>query len=79
MAQEEKREQRERIISGLQQARLNGKKIGRPNETEDKEAFLIRYKKLAADLKRGLSLNECCKLHSVAKNTVIKTKRYLAE
>ena len=79
MAQEEKREQRERIISGLEHARKMGKHLGRPNEAEDKEVFLIRYKKLVVDIKRGLSLNELCKLHSVAKNTVIKTKRYLVE
>ncbi len=77
MAQEEKREQRERIISGLDHARKMGKKIGRPNEPEEKTEFLNKYKKLAVDIKRGLSLNELCKLHNVAKNTVIKTKKYL--
>jgi DNA invertase Pin-like site-specific DNA recombinase len=79
MAQEEKREQRERIISGLDHARQMGKKIGRPSETEDKEVFLSKYKKLVADLKRGLSLNEIKKLHSISKNTIIKAKKHLVE
>lgn len=78
MAQEEKREQRDRIISGLEHAKKSGKVLGRPKEREDKADFLAKYKKLVIDLKRGLSLNECKKLHGVAKNTVIKAKRLIS-
>lgn len=76
-SEREKVEQRERIISGLKQARLNGKIIGRPKVKEDKEKFLNKYKNVVGDLKRGLSLNEIMTLRTISKNTIIKTKKYL--
>lgn len=77
MSQHEKELQRTRVLSGLKNAIANGKRIGRPSVKEKPEAFLSRYKKVAHDLQRGLSLNEIVRLHSLAKNTVLKVKKLL--
>jgi DNA invertase Pin-like site-specific DNA recombinase len=79
MAQEEKREQRDRIISGLEHAKKSGKILGRPKEKESRSSFLSKYKKLVIDIKRGLSLNELRTLHKISKNTAIKARRYVLE
>ena len=70
LAQEEKRILSERIKSGLVNARHKGK--------QDDETLLKRYSRLAADLRKGLSLSQCQKLHDVSRNTAIKVKRILS-
>lgn len=75
LAQEEKRILSERIRSGLDEARRNGKKIGRPKGRDDAEDLRRKYPRLITDLVKGNSLSECCKLHGVSRNTVIKVKR----
>ena len=75
LSQEERRMLSARVLSGLATARKNGKQLGRPEGKEDNKTLLKKYSKLAADIKRGLSLTECQKLHRVARNTVIKVKR----
>ena len=75
LSQEERRLLSERVRSGLATAKLKGKNLGRPEGQEDDKALLKKYAKLAAEVKRGLSLTECQKLHGVARNTVIKVKR----
>ena len=77
LSQEERRQLSERVRSGLATARKNGKQLGRPEGKQDDKTLLKKYPKLAADIKRGLSLTECQKLHGVARNTVIKVKRCL--
>jgi len=78
LAQEERRILSERVKSGMNQAKSNGKIIGRKKgSTKTKNDLLSSYPKLVADLKNGLSLNQCVKLHSVSKNTVIKLKKLL--
>jgi DNA invertase Pin-like site-specific DNA recombinase len=79
LSQEERRLLSERVRSGLATAKLKGKKLGRPEGKEGDKALLKKYAKLAADVKRGLSLTECQKLHSVARNTVIKVKKAIAD
>lgn len=79
LAQEEKRILSERIKSGLAEARRKGKRMGRPSGSEDLNAMKKKYSKLIADLQRGNSLTECCKLHGVSRNTVIKIKRIMSE
>ena len=40
--------------------------------------LLKKYSKLIPDIKAGISLQKCMKIHGVSKNTVIKIKRALA-
>ena len=78
LAQEEKRILSERIKSGLVNARHKGKQIGRPEGKQEDEVLLKKYSRLAADLRKGLSLSQCEKLHDVSRNTAIKVKRLLS-
>ncbi len=75
LAQEEKRILSDRIKSGLVNARHKGKRIGRPQGKQDDQTLLKKYPRLAADLKKGLSLSQCQKLHDVSRNTAIKVRR----
>ena len=69
----------QRINSGLEQARKEGKVLGRKvGSTENKNDILKKYSKLIPDIQAGLSLNKCMKIHDVSKNTVIKLKKMLA-
>lgn len=77
-AEEEHRNLKIRIRSGMERARKT-KHIGRPfGTTEDNTRLLKKYSKLSKDLESGLSLSKCMKLHEVSRNTVIKIKRLLA-
>jgi len=78
LAQEEKRILSERIKSGLVNAKHKGKQIGRPEGKQEDEVLLKKYSRLAADLRKGLSLSQCQKLHDVSRNTAIKVKRLLS-
>ena len=78
LAQEEKRILSDRIKSGLVNARHKGKQIGRPEGKQEDEVLLKKYSRLAADLRKGLSLSQCQKLHDVSRNTAIKVKRLLS-
>ena len=53
----------ERVKAGLRRARLEGRRIGRPSLSVDREA-------LGRDRERGLSLTELAELHHVSKSTV---------
>lgn len=69
----------QRIFSGIEQARRNGKVLGRKvGSVENKNDLLRKYSKLVPDIKAGISLNKCMKIHDVSKNTVIKLKKMLA-
>ena len=66
----------ERINSGLDEAKRRGVILGRKvGSVEDKNDYLKKYAKLIPDIKAGISLNKCMKIHDVSKNTVIKLKR----
>lgn len=77
LAQEERKLISERTKSGLVAARKRGMVLGRPRGKEKSEAFLKRHSKLKSNLKNGLSLRQCMKLHGVCKNTVIKVKKLI--
>lgn len=79
LAQEEKRILSERIKSGLAEARRKGKRMGRPVGVEDVVDLKKKYSRLITDLQRGNSLTECCKLHGLSRNTVIKIKKVMAK
>jgi DNA invertase Pin-like site-specific DNA recombinase len=66
----------QRISSGIAQARKSGKVLGRKvGSVENKNDLMKKYSKLISDIRDGLSLNKCMKIHEVSKNTVIKLKR----
>lgn len=69
----------DRINSGLERAKKEGKKLGRKfNSSEDKEVFLSKYPSgLIRDLKKGISLRKCSKLYDVSVNTCVKIKKML--
>jgi DNA invertase Pin-like site-specific DNA recombinase len=68
----------ERINSGLDEAKRKGVILGRKvGSVEKKNELLKKYSKLIPDIKAGISLNKCMKIHDVSKNTVIKLKRML--
>ena len=77
LAQEEGKLISERTKSGLVAARQRGAILGRPKGKEKHSEFLKHYPKLIADLKRGLTLSQCQKLHGVCRNTVIKVKKLI--
>ena len=69
---------RERILSGMDEARRQGVTIGRPaGVTEDKAVFLKKYAAVARQLRAGLSVRKTAKLCEVAINTVRKVKALL--
>lgn len=68
----------QRILSGVEQARRDGKVLGRKvGSVENKNDIMKKYSKLIPDIKAGISLNKCMKIHDVSKNTVIKLKKML--
>lgn len=80
LAQEERRILIERIESGLEQAKRNGKILGRRAGSNESESdFLKKYTKLAKDIKNNISLSKCVKIHQVSKNTVLKVKRLITK
>jgi DNA invertase Pin-like site-specific DNA recombinase len=76
-ARAEQEDRTERIKSGLEQARRNGKHLGRPQGKEDNKYFLKRHKKVVASLQLGNSIRATMKVAGVAMATVQKVKKLL--
>ncbi len=69
---------RERILSGIDEARRKGKHLGRPDgSSEDKEAFLKKYPSVVRNLRLGISTRKTAKICDNSINTVRKVKEYL--
>lgn len=76
VSMEDNKQRSAKIKSGINNAIKRGKIVGRPKGwKKDNEQLLKENAKLVKDLKQGLSLSQCVKLHGVAKNTVIKVKK----
>ena len=72
----EKEVLRERILSGLEEARRKGVKIGRPKGSmKEPEDYIKGYPKVVRHLKEGQSLRNTAKLNSISVNTVRKVKK----
>lgn len=66
----------ERILSGLDQARRQGKQLGRPKgTTKATEALLADYAPVVKDLKKGLSIRQIAAIRHVSADTVQRVKR----
>ncbi|WP_020531108.1 recombinase family protein [Flexithrix dorotheae] len=71
----EKETLRERILSGLAEARRKGVKIGRPKDSRKVDIdYLKGYPKVVKCLKGGFSLRQTAKLSEVSVNTVRRVK-----
>lgn len=79
LAQEERRILIERIQSGLKEAKRKGKTLGRKiGSSESQTDFLKKYGSLTKDIRNGISINKCMKIHNVSKNTIIKVKKLIS-
>jgi DNA invertase Pin-like site-specific DNA recombinase len=76
-ARAEQEDRTERIKSGIEQARRNGKHLGRPQGKEEDKDFLKRHKKVVASLQLGNSIRATMKVAGVAMATVQKVKKLL--
>jgi DNA invertase Pin-like site-specific DNA recombinase len=79
MARAERETLRERIVSGMAEARRKGVQIGRPKGTRMDEAQLLhRHRKVARFLRDGMSVRNSARLAGVDKNTALKVRQALA-
>lgn len=80
IAEADSRQHRERIMSGLAEAKRKGIKSGRKEgSSETKEKFLCKHSKLVKAVKENpnLSIRKTAKLFDVSPNTVQKVKKLI--
>lgn len=66
----------QRVRSGLQRAKAQGKIIGRPTgSTEENRELLLKYKPVVQDIKSNISIRKIAKIHGISQNTILKVKR----
>jgi DNA invertase Pin-like site-specific DNA recombinase len=66
----------ERILSGLDQARRDGKRLGRPpGSVKDSKTLLKDYPGVVKDVKAGLSIRQIAAIRDVSKDTVQRVKK----
>jgi DNA invertase Pin-like site-specific DNA recombinase len=76
----EKETLKDRIISGLEQAKKKGVKLGRPQGSiKSKQSIQLQYKNVISDLNSGLSIRKISKLREVSINTVQKVKQVVSQ
>ena len=77
-ARMEKETLRERILSGMEEARRQGKHLGRPDGSlENRETFLKKYPSVVRNLRQGISVRKTAKICDTSINTVRKVNDYL--
>lgn len=77
-AEMEREQLRERVKSGLENAKRKGKQLGRPNgSTKSDQDILKQYPAIVKQLKAERSIRETAKLCDVANGTVVKVKQAL--
>ena len=70
----------ERILSGLEQARRDGKRLGRPPGTKQpKEKLVASFPGVAKDLRNGLSIRQTAAIRKVSADTVQRVKKAMAK
>jgi DNA invertase Pin-like site-specific DNA recombinase len=78
MARSEVELLRERINSGLREARRKGVKLGRPKGTTlGRDVFLLKHKDISRQLKAGQSVRNAAKITGKGVSTVQRVKRRL--
>ena len=78
IARLEKEQLRDRVLSGLEEARRKGKRLGRPvGKKQTEEALLQKYPQAVRRLREGHSLRHTCQLAGVSINTARKLKTIL--
>jgi len=75
MARNEVEVLRERIMSGLQEARRKGVRLGRPTGSLENEAFLQMHKDIIRQLKAGKSVRDTAKITGKGSSTVQRVKK----
>jgi DNA invertase Pin-like site-specific DNA recombinase len=79
MARSEVEVLRERINSGLKEARRKGVKLGRPKGTTlDRDVFLQKHKDVSRQLKAGQSVRNTAKITGKGVSTVQRVKRTIS-
>lgn len=80
VARQERETLSERTKSGLEKARRNGKKLGRPHGTcIPLDEFLEKHKRVVRCLRNGDSVRKTAKFCEVSKGTVERVKKAIAE
>jgi len=78
MARSERDTLRERIMSGMDEARRRGRRMGRPKGTGmSDEQLLHRHRKVVRLLRDGMSVRNAAKVGGLNKNTVSKLRQVL--
>jgi DNA invertase Pin-like site-specific DNA recombinase len=80
IAQYERQQLSERIKSGIEYARKQGKQIGRKEgSTEDVQEFLHKHRKVVKAIEQGLSLRQIGKVHGTSRTTTCKIKKAMRQ
>lgn len=78
MAKAERETLRERILSGLEEAKRKGIKLGRPaGSSMDRTAYLQKHHRVVRLLQKGMSIRNSASVAEVDKATVCRVKRIL--
>ena len=68
----------QRVRSGMERAKKQGKKLGRPKGSSiDGKGLLSKYSGVVHDLNDKISVRKVAKIHSISTNTVLKVKQAL--
>lgn len=80
LAENEREVMRERVFSGLDNARRSGKRIGRPSGQWPKDKFLKKHAVVVSAIQRhpNASLHDLEKISGRSVGTIIKARRILA-